>query len=132
MNFDMSSLPIPGLYYLAPFLCTEKWRSINLMPKLTRLPLLFLAGEKDEVIPPNHMQQLWASAEKASDRGSILSGNGLIIVWKSWPNGMHNDTCLQRGYFESIQDFVTEFVYSTPRRRGRTLGDSDKEKMTKL
>ena len=58
--------------------------------------------------------------------------NRLIVVWKSWPNGMHNDTCLQRGYFETIQDFVKQFVYSTPRRRGRTLGDSEKEKMTKL
>jgi hypothetical protein len=39
------------------------------MPKLTRLPLLFLAGERDEVIPSYHMQQLWSSAEKASERG---------------------------------------------------------------
>jgi len=64
------SLGIPGLYWLAPILCSEKWRSVNLMPKLTRLPLLFLAGERDEVIPSYHMQQLWSSAEKASDRGT--------------------------------------------------------------
>jgi fermentation-respiration switch protein FrsA (DUF1100 family) len=63
------SLGIPGLYYLAPLLCSEKWRSINLMPKLTRLPILFLAGERDEVIPAIHMQQLYASAEKA-EKGS--------------------------------------------------------------
>jgi hypothetical protein len=35
---------------------------------------------------------------------------------------------MQKGYFEKIGDFVKEYVYSTPRRRGRTLGDSVKEK----
>jgi hypothetical protein len=63
------SLGIPGLYYLAPILCSEKWRSINLIPKLTRLPLLFLAGDRDEVIPSYHMKQLWLSAANASNKG---------------------------------------------------------------
>ena len=128
----MSSLPIPGLYYLAPFLCSEKWRSINLMPKLTRMPLLFLAGEKDEVVAPIHMQKLLGKYGECVRQRFHPESSGLIVVWKSWPNGMHNDTCLQRGYFESIEDFIKQFVYSTPRRRGRTLGDSEKEKMTKL
>ena len=62
------SLGIPGLYYLAPLLCSEKWRSINLMPKITRIPLLFLAGELDEVIPHIHMTQLWETTERAPVR----------------------------------------------------------------
>jgi len=45
------------------------------MPKLTRLPLLFLAGERDEVIPSIHMRHLWASAEKASEKGFASSKN---------------------------------------------------------
>jgi len=57
-----TSLGIPGLYYLAPLLCSEKWRSINLITKLKNLPILFLAGEKDEVIPAPHMQQLYDSS----------------------------------------------------------------------
>jgi len=125
-------LGIPGLYYLAPILCSEKWRSINLIPKLTRLPLLFLAGERDEVIPSYHMRQLWSAAEKASNKGSSgphSSSCADLVEWQSWPYGMHNDTCIQRGYFEKIEEFVKERVYSTPRRRGRTLGDSsEKEK----
>lgn len=112
---------IPGLYYLAPLLCSEKWRSITLMPKLTRIPILFLAGERDEVIPAPHMKELHAATEKAS-----------VVVWKSFPHGMHNDTCLQRGYFEEIGHFVKKHVYSTPSRRGRRLGDSHKEKLAEM
>lgn len=91
------------------------------------MPILFLAGEKDEVIPAPHMQQLYAAAQKGGGpRGIPLGGYLLTVVWKSWPHGMHNDTCLQHGYFEKIGEFVKEHVYSTPRRRGRTLGDSEK------
>jgi hypothetical protein len=57
------------LYYLAPLLCSEKWRSIDLMPKLTRLPILFLAGDADEVIPAVHMRQLYSIAQKSSGKG---------------------------------------------------------------
>jgi len=49
-------------------------------------------------------------------------------VWKSWNRGFHNDTCIQKGYFESIDEFVKKFVFSTPRRGGRTLGDLEDEK----
>ena len=92
------------------------------MPKLTRIPLLFLAGERDEVIPANHMRELYATTKNAS-----------VAEWMSFPQGMHNDTCLQRGYFENIRDFVKKNVYSTPRRRGRTLGDcTPNEKITRL
>jgi fermentation-respiration switch protein FrsA (DUF1100 family) len=62
-------LGIPGLYYLAPILCSEKWRSINLMPRLGRLPVLFLAGEKDEVIPPNHMRELYEVCKYTPSKG---------------------------------------------------------------
>ena len=50
------------------------------------------------------------------------------IVWKSWPNAMHNDTCIQPGYFDEIHKFVKEHVYSEPRRKGRTLNDTKDEK----
>jgi predicted esterase len=67
------SLGIPGLYYLAPILCSEKWRSISLIPKITQVPMLFLAGEMDEVIPKIHMQELYASAERATTKGKFMS-----------------------------------------------------------
>ena len=98
------------------------------MPKLTRLPILFLSGEQDEVIPPEHMRKLYSTAEKSSGKGTSQPTR-LIAVWKSWPTGMHNDTCLQPGYFEKIGGFVQEHVYNTARRRGRKLGDGEKEEV---
>lgn len=98
------------------------------MPKLTRLPILFLAGEQDEVIPAVHMKELYTSAQNASEiRGFIISWDLLTVVWKSWPYGMHNTTCIQTGYFENIGEFVKRNVYCTPRRRGRTLRDAEKD-----
>jgi hypothetical protein len=41
---------------------------------------------------------------------------------------MHNDTCIQPGYFDEIEKFVREQVYSEARRKGRTLSDKDEEK----
>jgi len=114
------NLGIPGLYYLAPLLCTEKWRSIDLMPKLTRLPILFLAGDADEVIPAVHMRQLYSIAQKSSGK-----------VWKSWPGAMHNSTCIQPGYFQKIGSFMAEHVYSTARRTGRVLGNEKQESQEK-
>jgi hypothetical protein len=38
------------------------------MPKITRIPLLFLAGEQDEVIPHIHMKQLWEATERAPEK----------------------------------------------------------------
>jgi hypothetical protein len=46
-----------------------------------------------------------------------------MIVWKSWPGAMHNDTCIQPGYFQKIGSFMAEHVYSTARRTGRILGN---------
>jgi fermentation-respiration switch protein FrsA (DUF1100 family) len=40
------------------------------MPKLTRLPILFLAGDADEVIPAEHMRQLYSIAQKSSGKGA--------------------------------------------------------------
>ena len=122
-----SSLGIPGLYYLAPLLCSEKWRSVNLIPKLTKMPILFLAGEKDEVIPPVHMKELYSVVEKHPAKGLTFLRLKLTEVWKSWPQGMHNDTCLQPGYFTRIHEFVREHVYSEPRRKGRTLDEPEKD-----
>jgi abhydrolase domain-containing protein 13 len=72
LELTYDSLGIPGLYYLAPLLCSEKWRSVNLLPKLTSMPILFLAGGKDEVIPPVHMKELYALLEKHPAKSTTI------------------------------------------------------------
>lgn len=42
-------------------LCSNKWNTLELMPNITR-PILFLSGEKDELVPPRHMKALHSAA----------------------------------------------------------------------
>ncbi|CAK9065088.1 unnamed protein product [Durusdinium trenchii] len=57
-----------------------KWESIQRVPDL-EVPMLFLTGEKDEMIPPAHSRMLHARAEKSRLRRNVV-----------FPDGQHNDT----------------------------------------
>ncbi|KAF9349349.1 hypothetical protein BGX34_001847 [Mortierella sp. NVP85] len=77
------------------FLCHQIWDSENMIQKIERLPVLFLSGLKDELVPPAHMKELH----------KLLKSTG-ESVWREFPDGTHNDTCLKRGYFEAIKGFL--------------------------
>lgn len=50
----------PKLTYLR-FLCHEKWESAKRLPMIPQtIPILMLSGRVDEVVPPRHMNELWA------------------------------------------------------------------------
>jgi fermentation-respiration switch protein FrsA (DUF1100 family) len=72
-----------------------------------KIPTLFLSGSQDELIPVSHMEDLYelCLAEKEFVR---------------FRNGTHNDTCIQPGYFEAIQEFWEK---KGSRGRGRSLRD---------
>ena len=114
-------LSIPALIpavapILKPFacLCTERWNSAALIPQL-RQKCLFLSGLKDELIPPEQMTKLHQSARSA-----------LIKRIVHFPKGMHNDTCIQPGYFEAIEEFLNaKFV--TPRVQVEEITDEEKD-----
>ncbi|KAK4703765.1 abhydrolase domain-containing protein 13, partial [Phenoliferia sp. Uapishka_3] len=95
------SLPklVPNvLPFVAPFLFLlhQIWPSedsIILLPP--SFPVLFLSGKQDELVPPEHMKQLFklcASGKKE---------------WKEFAQGTHNDTCIQPFYFAHILSFIT-------------------------
>lgn len=77
----------------------EYWLTKDLITKLpTSMPILFLSGRKDELVPPSHMDtlfQLCSSKEKQ---------------FKAIPDGMHNDTCARPHYFEEIASFLRRYV----------------------
>ena len=104
-----SVAPILGPF---AFLCTERWNSAALVPQL-RQKCLFLSGSKDELIPPSHMAKLHQSA-----RASLLKR---IVHFQK---GMHNDTCIQQGYFEAIEDFLNA-KFSTPRVSVEEITDDE-------
>ncbi|PWY69511.1 protein bem46 [Aspergillus heteromorphus CBS 117.55] len=87
----------PPARYLARF-CHQYWTSEDIIPKITKVPILFLSGLKDEIVPPSNMTQLFAISK--SDRK----------IWRTLPNGAHNDSVAEPGYFEHILSFVTEEV----------------------
>ncbi|KAJ5092033.1 hypothetical protein NUU61_006903 [Penicillium alfredii] len=87
----------PPARYVAR-LCHQYWASEDVLPRVTEVPILFLSGLKDELVPPSNMTQLFAICQ--SDRK----------VWRALPNGGHNDSVAEPGYFEHIISFVTEEV----------------------
>lgn len=90
-----SVLP-PAKYF--SFLCREIWPSKTRIRQLNaKVKVLFLAGGKDELVPPAHMKELYSLC-------TFKDGEGK--EWKGFENGTHNDTCLQRGYFPTLASFL--------------------------
>ena len=100
---------------LAPFtfLCREVWPSYELIQKLPpSMPVLFLSGEKDEVVPRPHMVELHRTCPSENKE------------WHSFPDGTHNDTCVKPKYFDIIAAFLLKYLTpcTTPRTKRTTTG----------
>ena len=98
------------------FLCSERWNSAALIPQI-RQKCLFLSGSKDELIPPSHMAKLHQSARSAPLKRIV-----------HFQKGMHNDTCIQPGYFEAIEEFLN-VKFTTPRVLVEEVTDEEDEMM---
>jgi len=88
--------------YLAPFafLCHQRWESATTVTKLPpSMALLMLSGSNDEIVPSEHMRELWKIAQKSGRKKS---------TWLDFPHGNHNDTCIQPGYWTAIAKFLRE------------------------
>lgn len=88
---------MPKLAYFKKLVLRIAWDNAAIVRRL-ELPILFIAGEKDELVPPQHMKGLHAQCK---------SGN------KSWypvANGTHNDTWVKGGkaYFDKLADFIQD------------------------
>lgn len=75
-----------------------RWESIQRVQDL-EVPMLFLTGEKDEMIPPSHSRMLHARAEKSRLRRNVV-----------FPEGQHNDTWEKGGdeYWKVQATFLQE------------------------
>ncbi|OTA93534.1 hypothetical protein M434DRAFT_395577 [Hypoxylon sp. CO27-5] len=85
---------IPPARYLT-MLCHQVWPSESILPSITEVPILFLSGLQDEIVPPAHMRKLYELATTPTK------------IWKPLPGGDHNSSVLEEGYFEAISDFVS-------------------------
>ncbi|SGY15496.1 BQ5605_C013g07384 [Microbotryum silenes-dioicae] len=90
--------------FLAPFLFLlhQIWPSIDLIDTLpVDFPVLFLSGDKDELVPQHHMTQLYVHCSSQNKH------------WRDFAHGTHNDTCIQPLYFKHIAEFILRTL-STP------------------
>ncbi|MCJ1371746.1 hypothetical protein MMC20_002965 [Loxospora ochrophaea] len=90
----------PPAKFIAP-LCHQYWISEVTLPKITKIPILFISGLKDEIVPPSHMKELYSLCRAETK------------IWKEIPNGSHNDSVVEPHYFEYIVNFIGEYVYGT-------------------
>lgn len=86
---------IPYVRPFVPFLLHQIWDSRTAIATLPpSFPVLFLAGGRDELIPPVHMRELHAACSSTAKE------------WRLFDKGDHNSTCLEPGYFQAIADFI--------------------------
>ncbi|KAI9326994.1 Alpha/Beta hydrolase protein [Obelidium mucronatum] len=90
----------------------------------SNVPMLFLSGGSDELIPQRHMIELVETVRKSrsggekiplensgAEKGKIaLARNGNGVRWVEFASGGHNDTCMQPGYFQEIDTFLRELA----------------------
>lgn len=92
---------LPPARYVS-LLCHQVWPSDTVIPTITKIPILFLSGLKDEIVPPAHMRQLYDLSAAPNK------------IWKPLPLGDHNASVLEEGYFEAIADFVASATDEGP------------------
>lgn len=77
------------------------WSTIDVIGQIKQ-PILFLSGLRDEMVPPTHMQMLYAKAAAHNSRCTFVE----------FRNGMHMDTWISGGdrYWRMIQLFLEKNV----------------------
>ncbi|CAL5360321.1 alpha/beta hydrolase domain-containing protein WAV2 isoform X2 [Camellia sinensis] len=82
-------------------LVRSPWSTIDVIGQIKQ-PILFLSGLQDEMVPPPHMQMLYAKAAAHNSR----------CIFVDFPNGMHMDTWLSGGdrYWRTVQLFLEQNV----------------------
>lgn len=110
---------MPPAKYIASF-CHQRWNSEESLTKLSDkdVPILFLSGLQDEIVPPAMMKALFDQCPARK-------------VWREFPSGDHNSTVAEPGYFDAIWDFLVQHVSKGPRKGSlqRAEVDVDREKL---
>eukprot|EP00591_Stephanopyxis_turris_P004496 CAMPEP_0195524198 /NCGR_PEP_ID=MMETSP0794_2-20130614/23899_1 /TAXON_ID=515487 /ORGANISM="Stephanopyxis turris, Strain CCMP 815" /LENGTH=391 /DNA_ID=CAMNT_0040654373 /DNA_START=88 /DNA_END=1259 /DNA_ORIENTATION=+ len=77
------------------------WDSSAIAPTLS-IPVLYLAGGNDQLVPHSHMKELYA----LSGKRSVMARMHVV------PGGTHNETWLQGGnkYWQKIMAFITDAI----------------------
>ena len=77
------------------FLLRDTWKSSQSIEKVN-VPILFLSGAADSLVPPSMMEALHTKVENST----------LVKI----VDGDHNDTWQQKGYMEHVKEFVENTI----------------------
>ncbi|KAJ3411446.1 hypothetical protein HDV05_002181 [Chytridiales sp. JEL 0842] len=87
------------------FLCHQKWDSEKAFESLpSSVPVLMLSGKKDELIPQAHMLALLKKLRE------VRMEKEMGVRFVEFEGGTHNDTCLQPGYFDAVEEWLKEVL----------------------
>ncbi|KAK4432841.1 Alpha/beta hydrolase domain-containing protein WAV2 [Sesamum alatum] len=97
------------------FLVRSPWSTIDVIGEVKQ-PILFLSGLQDEMVPPSHMEMLYAKAAARNQQ----------CLFVEFPTGMHMDTWLAGGdhYWRTIQEFLEKTVPDRKDNSSRVDSDS--------
>ncbi|PSS02006.1 Protein bem46 like [Actinidia chinensis var. chinensis] len=101
------------------FLVRSPWSTIDVVGQIQQ-SILFLSGLQDEMVPPSHMQMLYAKAAAHNRRCTFVE----------FPTGMHMDTWLAGGdrYWKTIQLF---FEQNIPENKDGVSSQKDQDSKTR-
>lgn len=89
----------PYVGFLAKF-CRDMWNSeLEIKNCSTRTSFLFLSGLEDEIVPPEHMTELYELCPSADKE------------FHKFPLGRHNNTINQDGYWDLIKEYLEEHQF---------------------
>ena len=72
---DMVNIIFPFVSPLKWLVLRIGWDSLKIAPTITQ-PILFVSGDKDELVPPSHMKALYDAATSSSNRQLYVIKNG--------------------------------------------------------
>ena len=110
---EMADHIFPWLHYVKHLLLRMYWPSIQRIPNV-RIPMLFVVGSNDEIVPASHTGRLHNAAVLAPFK-QIHQVAG----------GTHNDTWLRGGkdYIYAIKDFI-EKAQENSRGKGTSFSQT--------
>jgi len=120
----MIDVLMPYLTPLKSLILKIGWDSEHIAAKL-HMPVLYLAGAKDELVP--HEQMLELHKLSSVERKGIGGGNSAHAQLHIVKDGRHNETWMQGGreYFDSIRKFISASV-----KVNKNVSDSDIQRCT--
>ncbi|KAI9009498.1 alpha/beta-hydrolase, partial [Gaertneriomyces semiglobifer] len=96
-------------YLPIKLLLTQIWDTQSLCRSLpSALPILLLSGSRDELVPPHHMRGLWETLSSSQSTDHITVDAETNVTLARFRDGTHNETCMQKGYFTTIVNFLNK------------------------